>query len=364
MIAVAIAMVINLSLIFGQNQQQPVLYGQPTSNLKFVKSEDHVVASGDNTWDISNQIFYDGYHWRDIASMNPFLENGKSRQKWYDSTEKIWYCELFPGEKILLGYHETQPEIARTSIDSVSFSKNEAKNGGTEDFSWLWWLLIPLVFFILWFLYQGRKWQNSDPIESGPPFVPGGINDGNASAIIGSRARAIVISIKKGKLYGKGKAFYNFTALSFNNMLNDIFGKRFNGEVGYEARVRMPDGTEKVVYCLQGCGNDVREGNFATGLTFVPDSEQPNVITTQNNESEKQEAGRIKEQNSTKEVSHDKGDDFIWQKSVMEQIAKAIDKDKKVFIEITGSSGQKFKFDSLNEPERKTSQKSSSTKSS
>lgn len=151
---------------------------------------------------------------------------------------------------------------------------------------WLVMALILLVIAILvWlFIRAGRNWRNSNPVTSGPAQIPGGIiHDRDVAAVMASRyPNCQILSITKGKLYGRGVAHYNFNRLSMNAILNDMFGKNFNGQVGYQARIINPAGQEMLVQTLMGCGNEIRmNGKFMTGLDFIPDQEQPEVLPQQ-----------------------------------------------------------------------------------
>jgi len=329
--ALIVFAVSTVSLVYGQNQQD--------ANLVFVTEKNHQVIDNDNTWDLSKEIFYSGYKWREIAEMNPFLEDGRLREKWYDDSVGMWFCELFPGETIHLGYEKVEPIIAQ-DIPGAIAPTVPTEQEDERSFAWLWWLLlIPLLIFFLRFL---RKQRESDPIGSGAPQVDGGVNNDGAirraqniaSTINGINPRLLnVTNIERGRFYGRGRAFY---ADKPNGLT-----KRFNGEDGFRARVRREDGTEEVVYFLQACGNDVRVGNFLQGINFVPDEDQPKTLVQHNDTVVTKE----EEENASEEPS---ASSFDSDEKIIGILTKLSSDTKKVFFEAKTPSGATYKFDTLN----------------
>lgn len=318
---------------------QPVVYGESASNVQFVQPKNHYVSSGDNTWDLSKKIFYNGYRWRDIAEMNPWLENGKLRQKWYDTATKMWYCELFPGEVISLGYHEVNPDVVvKSQIERSVLVQPEDNN---TDFPWwiFWVLVITAIVYLLW---RKRK-AEANPETSGAPQVEGGVNDdgavNRAQNIVARNAGAnlrflTVTNIERGRLYGKARTFY---ADKPNGQT-----KRFNGEIGYRGQVHRGDNDQtETVYFLQACGNDVRQGAYMEGLRFVADEKQPEVFVEHNL--------------SAQQPQRQSGDPipapFNWKQEFFNTVNKAVEKNSKIYFEVT-SGDSKVKFDSLNTPQK------------
>lgn len=321
---------------------QPVPYGQPVSNVQFIQLRNHNVLSGDNMWDLSKEIFYDGHLWRDIADMNPWLENGKPRQKWYDSTNKMWYCQLFPGEVISLGYHEINPKIVHHDQKPIP---TEVPDEASTESNFLWLLLLLLLLSIgsLLLALDWFRRRTSNPETSGAPQVQGGVDDDCAvnrvQNIVANntgvnRRFLTVTNIERGRLYGRARTFYADKP--------DGEMKRFNGEIGYRGQVRRGDNDQtETVYFLQACGNDVRQGTYMEGLRFVADEKQPEVFVEYNS--------------SAQQPSRQSGDPipapFNWKQEFFNTVNKVVEKDSQIYFEVTVGD-LKVKFDSLKTPQK------------
>jgi len=155
----------------------------------------------------------------------------------------------------------------------------------TDSINPFWWLALMLLAVILFaaifkFFEYGKKSSNENPVTAGPPQIEGGVKDDQIRSVVQSRyPNCTILSIEKGRLYGKGVPYYNFSPLSMKALMNNVFGKNFNGEVGYQVEVLNPSGQKMLVQTLAGCGNEIRmNGKFLTGVTFVKDGEQPTIL--------------------------------------------------------------------------------------
>lgn len=158
------------------------------------------------------------------------------------------------------------------------------------DWALLWILLasVSLIAVAIWISRLVRKHKmeaKKDPVTSGPAMRPGGITDENALAYatqVASRQfnnpNLQVREVQKGMLSGENlEVFY----------AGDVTPQRrtFINQPAYRGIVSI-NGTDQFVYFLQGCGNDVRVGNFFRGenLQFIVDAQatvlRPTPATT------------------------------------------------------------------------------------
>lgn len=363
LVAIAIALVINLSLVSGQNQQH-VATNVSTSTAN---NGLHHVVVGDNFWDLAFQAYGTGYAWVKILELNPIMPGGKPRKAWVDSNTGYWKCDVIPGELLFLDEDfwslkekdeaEATPTANPPARNDENFEpisipaqipRHSTLSSGLIAFFVV--MFIATLILIVYLFVAGKRWQNSDVVSSGPPQIKDGIQDNDVARMLSSRHHADILSIKKGKLHGKGIPSYNFSVLSPNRFLNNLFGKRFNGEVGYEALARMPNGQEETVYCLQGCGNDVREGNFVRGLTFIPDASQSKEIEKQDTNLKKEEVARHVDVPEKQGPSTEESD-FNLEKGILGIISQGVKDGKEFFFDIQMSGGSKFRFDST--PDKK-----------
>lgn len=311
-------------------------------SIVFLQENMKEVKPGDNAWNIAKDVWYDGFRWTDLVKQNKFLQ--QPGRVWKDTSAPFfWYCLIKPGEQ-LVTYQPVHPEVIQ----------KDTANGGVmppptsrDQFD----ALIPLVFLFIFlsailFMLIRNWWRkrearlDADPVTSGPAQVPGGVDDEHAA----QRARSIantqgldplrVTNIQRGRFFGKGKVCYADKPNGTN--------KRFSGEVGYRGTIMRANGIEEVVYFLQGCGNDVRRGQYMTDINFVQDEAQPEVLSNFNTNAVQNPAS----QNTNEQPARP----FNWKEKVLGIIEKAVDDDKKIFFEITNPDGSKFKFDSLNHP--------------
>lgn len=295
----------------------PVIAQTPTPST--VLSENAIpvrIVKGNAPWRFA------GSEWRIITELNPDLKK-KVVEYSADDIRVTWEA----GKVYLIpirfldelqaqnpGAAEVVPNpyaVNRAGSEVVVPPPAPAKNG----FGSLWFLLLPLIAALLlsayvWGLpwWNERKWQQQlegerqervrqqaeadaeqrrqlalDPITSGTPYVPGGIEPTDTvrlEAFFDSQAlegylrgnpgtdRATVRvervgPVESGTLSGEGLAGY----LDNPNPQP----RRFDPpQPGYQARYRMPDGTERVLQSLQRCMNPVTRGEFLAGFTFTP----------------------------------------------------------------------------------------------
>lgn len=276
--------------------------------ISFLLKNSVEIKPGDDAWSLAQKYYYKGITFGDIISQNPFLQ--EPGRVLYNPVTKWIYPVLYPGE--MLTIH--QPMDIPVIRDSVSPSKKlVARDSETEksipadlnsSFSWLvFWLIFTLIVLLIAFiLHKGKQWANSNPTTSGPPEINGGVTDENVVSVFERKWRVRILSVKRVRFYGRGIPHYNFGPASFNSFLNNLFGKRFNGEEGYECEVEDRDGNRSTRYGFQACGNDVAEGNFYTGITTVPVEQQPKVLTDFNDKSANEAKVNITTEKSDKVV--------------------------------------------------------------
>jgi hypothetical protein len=179
-----------------------------------------------------------------------------------------------------------------TIVPIVSNSDESGITGGLMNWSvWpllagiLWallWLVLGLgALWILWRLFSSIPWKNlcnsPDPVTSGSPMVPGGVSPSSAYThmqTVAQRQYGVlgpIRNIRRGRFYGSGDVFY----------MGKSTGKKrtMNGQFGYSGEITDSEGRTNTVYFLEGCGNDVRQGNYVTNLRFVPEGTQPEIPT-------------------------------------------------------------------------------------
>lgn len=128
-------------------------------------------------------------------------------------------------------------------------------------------LIAAIIGFIALIFYLANKYKQEakkDPVTSGPAMRPGGITDENALAYatqVASRQfnnpNLQVREVQRGMLSGK-----NLEVFYAGNVTPQR--RTFTNQPAYRGIVNL-NGTDQFVYFLQGCGNDVRVGNYFTG---------------------------------------------------------------------------------------------------
>ncbi|MES3004770.1 MAG: LysM peptidoglycan-binding domain-containing protein [Patescibacteria group bacterium] len=272
--------------------------------------EQYTVQQGDTLWSLAGEHLNSPLGWEQLYQSNPFLR--EPGRRWITEDGKVVVL-LKPGEVLnglnVLGFRETpRPDL-------LSTLKGETKIVEMLP-EWAWILFVALVLLII-LLVMLANWQYNryhktrdrlrddissleamtadrdealrlyaDPVNSGPPMVPGGVNLETApqhfqnmgvrewASATGGRIvepdRIQILSIIPGHAWGRLSVRYRNGTLPEERVLT--------GQRVFRGQVRMPDGTEETLYMLQGCGNDVRfSGNRnvpGADFRFVPDSEQ------------------------------------------------------------------------------------------
>lgn len=148
----------------------------------------------------------------------------------------------------------------------------------TSGFPWvpLILILLGLAAILLFVAAALTNYNNRDqnPVTSGPAMQMGGVTDEQARAYaseVAARQFNIpnlqVTNVTRGRISGNNVAvFYAGQATPQRRTFSNI--------VGYRGIVTV-HGIEQFVYFLQGCGNDVRVGNYFSGeqIQFVPEVE-------------------------------------------------------------------------------------------
>lgn len=164
----------------------------------------------------------------------------------------------------------TPPAAATVSFLDSIFSGN----------AWAVWLIVGAIVLGLFLLSRWIKATKQNPVTSGRPMRDNGVNDESAREYaqqVANRqyagANLTVTNITKGRI----------TATRANVLYADKPNgktRTFTNEPGYRGTINRA-GVESFVYFLQGCGNDVRMGNYFSGdIQFVADEAQPQVLTT------------------------------------------------------------------------------------
>lgn len=228
--------------------------------------------SGGTLYSFAQKHFGDGERWLEFLYLNPSLTDpGRSQ---LNSRGKK-FTMLFVGEVIKVPYARSYP-----IDDGVTYRKPvvqpDPKSLWVENnwiLSYWWW--IPVVFgsiiFLMWLIWKQNNPIN--PVTAGEPQVPGGVNDSQAQV----RAQQLaterfgsnniqVRNIRRGRLNGDAKVYYA------NKPNGKLF--RLKDQIGYAGEI-VVDGISKTVYFLQGCGNDVRRGDYMVNLKFTADAEIP-----------------------------------------------------------------------------------------
>ena len=246
----------------------PIVFGQEMSERTLV------VRQGDNLWDLSQREYGSPLMWWN------FLNNNSNLHPYIDSMDGQWYCLIRTGDTLHTGdYYDAGNHPRSNKIDFVQ----PKESIGNPDRIALWLILSLIAIVVLVYIILRIKRENkANPVTAGPAMIVSGVNDNSINSIVAGRhPGARIKRIQKGRLYGKGIPYYNFRKISLSRLINNAFGKIFNGETGYQAVIVTPDGREMIVQTLAGCGNEIKmNGQFMTGLTFVPDEAQSDVLNT------------------------------------------------------------------------------------
>lgn len=271
----------------------------------------YTVGEGDTIYALKGIYSSSQPEWKAFTILNPFLaEPGRA----FVAQDGRFIVIIRPGETLngvdQLGITVEPLPINQLKLPLAEEKEAEATATATA-FSWSWLGWLPLAAFVTFLGYiafraihravqeahrerlrreerEERERQLAmDPVTSGTPYVPGGIQpnepdrletfferqaiDGYARmnpTVDRATIRVERISpIVRGMLSNEGMVRYHDG--------QDPRPRRFNPPVpGYQARFRMPDGTEEILQSLQGCMNPVvYGGETLSGFTFTPVAE-------------------------------------------------------------------------------------------
>jgi|JI10StandDraft_1071094.scaffolds.fasta_scaffold234916_2 hypothetical protein len=204
---------------------------------------------------------------------------------------------------------------------------------------WLVALIVGVFLTALLILFFKRFLnRRKDPVTSGLAIREGGVTDEQARAYASEVAarqfnvpNLQVTNVTRGRISGNNVAvFYAGQATPQRRTFSNI--------VGYRGIVTVKK-NEQFVYFLQGCGNDVRVGNYFTGgdIQFIPETIiHDQIVDTATTSTTSREEVKIKTEtvDTKNEIkSLEKELDFI--KSVIDKVR---DKDQ-TDIKITTPSG-------------------------
>lgn len=242
----------------------------------------YTVVIGDTGWELARQYYDDATTWQRIVDMNPALQKSG---RVFEKGGKIILI-LKPGEQLLgleklgvtapkavsiseLGLEQPAPKIVEVPTPKIP--------------SWVWWVLfgilalIVLAGFVSVFSlinpdreeFERERVLNQDPVSSGPPMVPGGVNEATAPAHLQEMAARIYME-ETGRTATSTQMFtilrstlgrgWGIMGVLYAD--SRVESRRLNGERVYQAEVRFPDGNIETLYMLQGCGNDLQYGGI------------------------------------------------------------------------------------------------------
>jgi hypothetical protein len=227
------------------------------------------------------------------------LQNGESisfvaelgDNYWVLGKKALVYQNMNPKNPIV-GPGEIKQPVSDSKKDEAVVAPgapNENKSGGIP-----WWVWVIAAVLLLGFggafveaqqAKRNKKEAAKDPVTSGNPMRRNGVTDEQAPAYMQevanrqfNRPGLNVTNITRGRLSGENLEVY------YAGQLNPE-RRTFNDFPAYRGQVNI-NGHEQFVYFLQGCGNDVRMGNYFSGqnIRFIPEEvlqtapQQPAVI--------------------------------------------------------------------------------------
>lgn len=262
----------------------------------------YVVQPGDNLWRIADRELNDPWKWKEIKKLNPFLSEPNRMFAGEQPGELI--VVIKPGEQLVgLDVIGALPRIqpfgalvipsayaAQKPSQDVFLGDSPKKQGGITilpvgEWSWFAWLCFAIAAITLaaFLIHRHiRALKRQDPVGSGPAMVEGGVQGGIESETAADRFQHIaaeqvrqqsgvqvspayftILERTEGRGYGTMQVQYRHQPMATRIL---------NGERVYQARVRMQDGqSERMIYMLQGCGNELRFGSvlgYIPGLNF------------------------------------------------------------------------------------------------
>ncbi len=257
------------------------------------QSGDYVVQDGDNLWELSNIKLSDPTLWKQVVKENPILS--QPGRTFTNAAGKIIVL-LHPGE-VLHGLDKLGILPTAVPIDQLKSSAPPQVTVVTQTPLWAYFplgiLLLLILAAVVGYLVL-RRILRKDPVNSGQPVIPGGVNNESAG-----HAFQMAAHREYQASTGYNAPIQDFTVLEqvagriFGNMNVRYQGGRtsprtLNGERAYRARVRFPNGTEETLYMLQACGNDLRFGGVSRympgpAFRFEPDAPAQTATSTDNN---------------------------------------------------------------------------------
>ncbi len=231
--------------IYGLDHQTLLVGDKVTYRLQNGETTSFTAELGDNYWVLGKKALI----YQSMNPKNPIVGPGEIKVP-ADSTKK--------DEAVV-------PPVAA-----------ESKSGGIP-----WWVWVIAALLVLGFgdailkaqqAKRNKKEASKDPVTSGNPMRRNGVTDEQAPAYMQEVvARQFntpglsVTNITRGRLSGENlEVFYSGQLRPERRTFQDF--------PAYRGQVNI-NGQEQFVYFLQGCGNDVRMGNYFSGqnIRFVPE---------------------------------------------------------------------------------------------
>lgn len=247
--------------------QAPALQPAQTFNKVAVDTSmaTYRVVRGTTLWDLAYHMYGNGGKWGTLFDQNVEAGILDSSRLSFDragnptviltiGTELRLKRNAAANASLLV---EAVAETTAAPTDTVDQASVETV---ASSFNWWPWvlgaILIMAVMMILIALRAIRDMAN--PVTSGPAIVEGGLTPAAAPDYFRSRAAANggvqpellrILEIRRGRGFG-------LMQVSYADGREEM--KRLNGETVFRATVEFPDHHQEEMYCLQGCGNDIR----------------------------------------------------------------------------------------------------------
>jgi len=234
----------------------------------------YVVKGGDTLWNLSELKLRNPTLWSWVAEQNPILlEEGRM----FVRADGLELVRIYPGEELYCleeaGLIQSD-ETGNTIVVPPSLSVPASEKTFIDFLGDWWWLLalVGLAALAVWWLNRELK---KDPVNSGPPQVPGGVN-----SVVAARTRFesradqehfTILNVTPGTIYGTMMVKYGDGTER---------PRTLNGERAYQATVRRNDGQVENIYMLMACGNDLRFGGIARYIPGPDFRFQPDGVET------------------------------------------------------------------------------------
>ncbi|RJQ29059.1 LysM domain-containing protein [Candidatus Parcubacteria bacterium] len=244
--------------------------------------ETYTVQDGDTLWELAGLELDNYLQWREFIKVNPFLDNPGRLFERGGKTIVL----IKPGERLNIP-DSLYIEKNLVPLSELRLAATPAEASSLFDAlgavpRWVYALLAMLVLTSIgWFVYARIKRLRSDPITSGPAVVPGGVRpeegnrlrhefqrmasqtfvDQNPGTAPVPAEQFEILEVVTGRFHGPWEIGYRGEPFQTRLM---------NGEDGYRARVRFPNGSESTLYSLMACFNPARLGErmFTRGGRF------------------------------------------------------------------------------------------------